>query len=96
MGGVAQGPTRVLAWLWVQVRRGVCCVRALESLGVIEFDFLSRNLCDHGLSVCSKVDELFLQGTSGHFSGGDWQRLDFIAVSQLMGILHDESLHYLK
>lgn len=64
------------------------------------FDFLSRNLSDHGLSVCCKAHQLFLQGTSGRFpqhgSGGDWQRFDFIALSQVMGILHDESLHYLQ
>lgn len=51
-------------------------------------------------ALCCKVDQLFLQGTSGHFSqhgsGGEWHRFDFIAVSQVMGILHDESLHYLK
>lgn len=64
------------------------------------FDLLSRNLCDHRLAVCCMVDQLFLQGTSGHFSqhcsGGDWYRFDFIAVSQVMGIVHDESFHYLK
>lgn len=93
-------PTCVPTWQKVQVRFALSALRILGWYRVIVLDFLSRNLCDLRLSVCCVVDQLFLQGTSGHFpqhcSEGDWHRFDFIAVSQVMGILHDESLHYLK
>lgn len=61
-------PTRVLAWLKVQVRFALSALWILGWYRVIVLDFLSRNLCDLGLSVCCMVDQLFLQGTSGHFS----------------------------
>lgn len=97
------GPTR-RSGLAVETgkARGLLCQGTVNPWVVQSyvFDFLNRNLCDHGLSVCCKVDQLFLQGNSGHFSqhgsGGDWQRFDFIAMSLVMGILHDGSLHYLK
>lgn len=103
VGGVARGahPRSGLA-VGTGKARGLLCQGTVNPWVVQSyvFGFLNRDLCDHGLSVCCKVDQLFLQGNSGHFSqhgsGGDWQRFDFIAVSLVRGILHDESLHYLK
>lgn len=60
--GLAVGTGKARGLLWQH------CESFLAWYRVIVFDFLSRNLCDHGLAVCCKIHQLFLQGTSGHFS----------------------------